>query len=119
VSPAGEAGTVPAATTCGIGELDRARVHVERAVAELKAARQAWGVWADGIRQQAEERLGVTGQRVLGDLEYARALEVGAAYIAAVNAAGAALEAGGRGGGNGAAGGAVRDGVPALPDRCM
>ena len=113
MSPAGGAGKVPAATMRGIGELDRARLHVERAVAELKAARQAWGVWADGIRQRAEECLGVTdlaGQRVLGDLEYARALDMGRPYIAAVNAAEAALKTGG-------SGGAVPAGLPVLPDK--
>jgi len=52
---------------------------MERAVAELKAARQAWGVWAEGIGQRAERRLGVTGLgdlRVMDDPEYARALDV-------------------------------------------
>ena len=28
------------------GDLDRARLHAERAVAELTAALQAWGLWA-------------------------------------------------------------------------
>jgi hypothetical protein len=101
VSPVRRAGKHPAATMCGIGELDRARLHADRAVAELRAACQVWGVWADGVRQRAEERLGVTDlqdQRVLGDLEYARALDMGRPYIAAVDAAEAALQAGGSGG---------------------
>ena len=109
MSPAGE---VPAAAMCGMGELDRLRVHAERAVAELRAARQAWGVWAEGIRWGAEERLGVTDRadrRVLDDSEYARALGVGMPYIAAVNAAEAVLGAGG-------GAGAVRAGLPVLPD---
>jgi len=78
-------------------------LHLERAVAELKAARQAWGVWADGIREQAEQRLGVSDlrdARVMDDLEYARALDMGAPYIGAVNAAEAALKAARSGGGD-------------------
>jgi len=117
VSAARRAGMIPAATMCGVGELDRARLHAERAVTELKAARQAWGVWADGIRQRAEERLGVTDlqdQRVLGDLEYARALDMGRPYIEAVNAAEAALKAGRS---SGDAGGAVPAGLPVLPGK--
>ena len=95
-------------------------MHVERAVAELRAARQVWGCWADSIRQRAEKRLGVTDladQRVLGDPEYARALDVGAPYIAAVNAAEAALAAGRSSGGGGDAGGGVAAGLPALPGK--
>ena len=120
MSPARQAGKVPAATMCGGCELDRARLHLEWAVAELKAARQAWGVWAEGIRRRAEKRLGVTDlrdQRVLDDLEYARALDAGTAYIEAVNAAGAALKAGRCGGGAGDAGCAVPVGRPASPDK--
>jgi len=97
VSGAGKAGQVPAAAMGGIGELDRARLHVERAVAELKAARQAWGCWADGIRQRAEQRLGITDladQHVMDDPEYAWALDLGGPYIEAVNAVEAALKAG-------------------------
>jgi len=120
VSPAGKAAKVPAAAMCGISELDRAVVHVERAVAELKAARQVWGCWADGIRQRAERRLGVTDlsdQRVLEDLEYARALDAGGPYINAVNAAEAALAAGRSSGGDGGTGGAAAAARPALPDK--
>ena len=61
-------------------------------MAELKAARQDWGVWADGIRGQAGQRLAVSDlrdARVMDDLEYARALDMGALYIRAVNAGGA------------------------------
>jgi len=94
---------MPAATMCGISELDRAFVHVERAVAELKAAREAWGCWAKGIGRRAEKRLGVTDlqdQCVLDDLEYARALDAGGPYIDAVNGAEAALTAGRSSGGD-------------------
>ena len=62
------------------GELGRARLHAERAVAELTAAVQAWGVWADSVRERAEQRLAVTDlddQRVLGDPEYGQALDGG------------------------------------------
>ena len=86
-------------------------MHVGRAVAELRAARQVWGVWADGIRQRAEQPPRVTGlrdQRVLDDLEYARVLDMAPPNVGAVNAAEAALEAGGSGGDGGAA-------VPLLP----
>ncbi len=110
MSPARRAGKVPAAAMCGNSELDRARLHVERAAAELKAARQAWGSWADGIRRRAEKHLGVTGlqdQRVRDDLEYARALDVGGPYIDAVHRAEAALRAGRSSGGDGDTGGAV------------
>jgi hypothetical protein len=120
VSPARQAGKVPAATMCGVCELDRARLHAERAAAELKAARQAWGVWAEGIRRRAEKRLGVTDfrdQRVMDDLEYTRALDMGTAYIEAVTAAEAALKAGRCSGGDGDAGGAVPAGLPASPDK--
>jgi len=104
---------------------------MERAVAELKAARQAWGVWAEGIGQRAERRLGVTGLgdlRVMDDPEYARALDVGAPFIEAVSAAEAALKAGRRCGRSlasrqspqrlaGDAGGDVPAGLPAVPDK--
>ena len=106
----------PAAAGCGAGGLDRARMHAERAVAELKAACRAWGCWADDVRQRAEGRLGVTGladQRVLEDPEYGRALDMGASYFAAVNAAEAVLNAGCRGG----AGGTDPARLPGLPGR--
>ena len=63
---------------CGC-ELGLARGHLERAMPELEQARLAWGVWAEGIGQRAERRLGVTGLgdlRVMDDPEYARALDV-------------------------------------------
>jgi hypothetical protein len=81
----------------GAGELGRARAHAERAVAELTAAVQAWGLWADSVRERAEQRLAVTDledQRVLADPEYGRALDAGGVFAAALRAAEAALGAG-------------------------
>jgi len=85
----------------GGGELERARVHAERAVAELRAARQAWGCWADGVRERAEQRLGVAclDPRAAGDAEYGRALDAGAEFARALAAAEALLRAAGRRGG--------------------
>ena len=81
----------------GAGELGRARAHAERAVAELTAAVQAWGLWADGVRERAEQRLAVTDlddQRVLADPEYGQALDAGGVFAAALRAAETALRAG-------------------------
>jgi hypothetical protein len=81
----------------GAGELGRARLHAERAVAELTAALQAWGLWADSVRERAERRLAVTGlddQRVLSDPEYGRALDAGGVVAEALRAAQAVLRAG-------------------------
>jgi hypothetical protein len=75
-------------------ELSRARWYLERAVAELEEARLAWGVWADGIRQLTEQRLGVADFldfRVLDDPGYGRALEMGTPFDEAVKSAGMAL----------------------------
>lgn len=86
-----------AAVAGGAGELDRARLHAERAVAELKAALQAWGLWADSVRERAEQRLGVTDlddRRVLSDPEYGQALDAGGVFAAALRAAEAVLRAG-------------------------
>lgn len=85
---------------CGGCELGGARRHLERAAAELEEACLAWGVWADGVRQLAERRLGVSaaeGFAVLDDPGYARALRMGAWFDRAAAAAGAALEAAGAG----------------------
>jgi hypothetical protein len=85
---------------CGGCELARARGHLERAVAELELARLAWGVWADGVRQLAEQATGVSvaeGFALFDDAGYARALGMGAAYDDAADAAGAALAAAGAG----------------------
>jgi hypothetical protein len=85
---------------CGGCELGGARRHLERAAAELEEACLAWGVWADGVRQLAERRLGVSaaeGFAVLDDPGYARALRMGAWFDQAAAAAGAALEAAGAG----------------------
>ncbi len=90
MSRARRAGTIRPAAGYGVSELDRACGHLQRAVTELKAARQAWGCWADGVRQQAEDRLGVTDlrdQRVMDDLEYGRALDLGTPVTGAVDAA--------------------------------
>ena len=92
MSRAGKA-TVPGRA----GDLDRARLHAERAVAELTAALRAWGLWADSVRERAEQRLAVTDlddQRVLGDPEYGRALDAGGVFAEALRAAEAVLRAG-------------------------
>ena len=83
---------VPAGCSC---ELGRARLHLERAVAELEQARLAWGVWADGVRKLAEQRAGVSvaeGSGLFDDGGYGRALRMGAWFDDAVNAAAVALE---------------------------
>jgi hypothetical protein len=57
------------------GGLEQARGHLAAAVAELEAACRAWGLWADEVRERAEQRLG-TGPgdpRVRCEPEYARA----------------------------------------------
>jgi hypothetical protein len=92
VSRAGQV-TVPGRA----GELGRARWHAERAVAELTAALQAWALWADSVRECAEQRLAVTDlddQRVLSDLEYGQALDAGGLFARALRAAEAVLGAG-------------------------
>ena len=79
------------------GDLGRARLHAQRAVAELTAALQAWGLWADGVRERAEQRLAVTDlddPRVLRDPEYGRALDAGGVLAEALRAAEAVLRAG-------------------------
>ena len=79
------------------GELGRARLHAERAVAELTAALQAWALWFDSVRERAEQRLAVTGlddQRVLSDPEYGQALDAGGVFAEALRAAEAVLRAG-------------------------
>ena len=95
--------TARAAAGCGRRRmvLGRARRHLERAAAELEEARLAWGVWADGVRQLAERRLGVSaaeGFAVLDDPD-TRGRRMGAWFDQAAAAAGAALEAGGAGAG--------------------
>ncbi len=91
------AGPVPA---CGACELGRARWHLGRAMAELEEARLAWGVWADGIRQLAEQWLGTADFldfRVLDDPGYGRALEMGTPFNEAVKSASTALATAGGG----------------------
>jgi hypothetical protein len=87
------------------GGLERARGHLAAAVAELEAACRAWGVWADEVRERAEQRLGTgpADPRVCGDLEYGRALDAGRPFTEAAHAAAAALRAscGAAGGGAG------------------
>ena len=81
----------------GAGDLARARLHAERAVAELTAALQAWALWADSVRERAEQRLAVADledERVLSDPEYGRALDAGGVFAAALRAAEAVLCAG-------------------------
>ena len=85
-----------AAAPGGAGDLARVRLHAERAVAELTAAVQAWGLWADRVRERAEQRLAVTGlddQRVLSDPEYGQALDAGGVFTEALRAAEAVLRA--------------------------
>jgi hypothetical protein len=70
-------------------------------VAELEEACLAWGVWADGVRQLAERRLGASaagGLDVLDDPGYAQALRMGTWFDQAAAAAGTALEVTGRAG---------------------
>jgi len=91
--PDGMRGTIPG----------RARWHLERAMAELEQARLSWGVWADGVRQLAERRLGAgaaEGLAVLEDPGYARALRLGAWFDDAVVAGGPTLEVAGDGAGS-------------------
>jgi hypothetical protein len=88
------------AAACGGCGLARTRGHLERAVAQLEAARLAWGVWADGIRQLTEQHLGITDlldERVLADPGYGRALDIGGPVGKAVTAAVTALRAAGGG----------------------
>jgi len=77
--------------------LERARGHLAAAVAELEAACRAWGVWADEVRERAEQRLGTgpADPRVCGEPEYARAVEAGRPFTEAARAAAAALRASG------------------------
>ena len=85
---------------CGGCGLSRARGHLERAVAHLEQARQAWGCWADEVRQLAEQYYRVADfddRRVLGDPGYGQALDVGGPVGEAVRVAGMALRAAGGG----------------------
>ena len=88
------------AAACGACGLGRARGHLERAEAQLEAARLAWGLWADDIRQLTEQRLGISDlldERVLDDPGYGRALDIGGPVGKAVAAAVTALRAAGGG----------------------
>ena len=97
MSRAGKAMAPGGAGEPGPAQLARtARLHAERAVAELTAAVQAWGLWADSVRERAEQRLAVTDlddQRVLADPEYGQALDAGGVFAAALRAAEAVLRA--------------------------
>ena len=77
------------------GGLERARGHLAAAVAELEAACGAWGVWADEVRERAEQRLGAGpgDPRVCCEPEYARALDAGRPFTEAARAAAVALRA--------------------------
>lgn len=88
--------TAPGATSACMCELGRAHRHLERAMAELEQARLAWGVWADSVRELAEQRTGISvadGLALLDDPEYARALRLGTWFDDAVAAARSAREA--------------------------
>lgn len=69
-----------------------ARKCLETAFLELAEAHLIWGCWADGIRQQAEQRLGMgpADEEVQDDPGYSAALDAGRPYsnmlIAASNA---------------------------------
>ena len=63
----------------------------------LPATSLAWGLWADSVRERAEQRLAVTDlddPRVLSDPEYGQALDAGGVIAEALRAAGAVLRAG-------------------------
>jgi hypothetical protein len=88
--------TAPGAISACRCELGRAHRHLERAMAELEQACLAWGVWADSVRELAEQRTGISvadGLALLDDPEYARALRLGTWFDGAVAAARSAREA--------------------------
>jgi hypothetical protein len=94
-------GRAVTAAACGDCGLSRASGHLERAAAHLEQARLAWGCWADEIRQLAEQYYRVADfddRRVLGDLGYGQALDIGGVVGEAVRAAGMALRAAAGGG---------------------
>ncbi len=100
------------------GGLERARGHLAAAVSELEAACRAWGMWADEVRERAEQRLGTgpADPRVCCEPEYARALDAGrpfteAAWVAA-RALRASCEAGDGSAGPGGAGPETAIGSP-------
>jgi hypothetical protein len=69
-------------------------------MAELEQACLAWGVWADSVRELAEQRTGISvadGLALLDDPEYARALRLGTWFDGAVAAVRSAREAAGAG----------------------
>jgi len=89
------------AAGCGGCGLGRARGHLEQAVAQLEAARLAWGSWSCGIGRLAGQHLGISDlldERVLDDPGYGRALDIGGLVGTAVTAAASALRAAGGGG---------------------
>ena len=94
------AGAAGRSGVCRGCELDGARRHLERAVAQLEEAGLSWGVWADGVRKLAEQPMGgspVEGFAVLADPGYAQALRLGAWFDDAARSARTALEAAGGG----------------------
>lgn len=64
-------------------ETGRLTIALAAAAAGLKSAEGVWGVWADSVRQDVEQRLGVTYTEndplVLEDPEFSAALDVGTA----------------------------------------
>jgi len=100
------------------GGLEQARGHLAAAVAELEAACRAWGVWADEVRERAEQRLGTgpADPRVCCEPEYARALDAGRPFTEGARAAARGLrgswEAGGGSAGPGGAGPETAIGSP-------
>ena len=72
-------------------ELGRARLHRSGRRRELEAAVRAWGLWADSVRELAEQRLGVADlddRRVLGDPDTGRRWMLAARFATALRAAG-------------------------------
>jgi hypothetical protein len=57
------------------------RTAIIRTRADLTGLREAWGVWADSVRQDSEQRNGVPagdmGAGILTDPEYGCALDIG------------------------------------------
>jgi hypothetical protein len=77
------------------GGLKCARGHLAAAAGEAEAACRAWGVWADEVRERAEQRLGIgpCEAGACSDPEYAAALDAGGSFIEAARVMAALLAA--------------------------